>query len=1033
MNQLTKYSLKNRALIALVTIVSAVFGWFALTGLNQELAPSISYPQVVVVTNYPGAGPEIVNSDVSAPIETALRGIAGLEGTTSTSSSGNSIVSASFEYGIDLATAEQKVQQAVNRIRSVLPAGLDPIALTGSLDDLPILQLAVSASDRDELAVRIENNVLPALERLEGVRQASLSGVPGQRITITPDTEQLLIHGIDQSALAQSLRNYGLLIAAGTVASGDNTVYIQAGSRLESAEAIAGLPVSSALGVIELGDVAEVVLEHDPVTSISRVNGEPAVTISVTKAPDANTVAVSRLVKENLETFSASLGIPATFTVVFDQAPFIEESIETLATEGLLGLFFAIAVILIFLFSIRSTIVTAISIPTSLLVTLIAMQFADYTLNILTLGALTVAIGRVVDDSIVVIENIKRHLVVGAEKVPTILRAVREVAGAITSSTITTVAVFLPIALVGGISGELFRPFAVTVSIALLASLLVSITIVPVLAYWFLKPSNEPAPEEREDAGKETLLQRLYAPILRASLKMPALTVLLAVLVMGGTVALIPSMKTNFIGDSGQNTITVSHSTSAGSSLEYQSELAGEAETIMLGIDGVETVQSTVGGSGLMTAFMGGGRSGIQYSLTTDGEGDQVALQEKLREALTARFGDDISITASGGFGPSTNIAISVTGPDQESLSTATDRLVSEITKLNGVVEVSSNLGASQPLIEVRVDRVEAARLGLTETMVGQLLSSRIQPALIGAIESEFNRIQVYLDTENKPETLADLLELELLQTPMGPILLTDIAEVEEIQAPASVTSIDANRSVSITVIPDANDLGTVTTELNELLAEITLPAGVIASIGGVAADQTEAFEQLGLAVLAAILIVYIIMVATFRSLRQPLLLLVSVPFAATGAIGLLLITDTPLGVPSLIGVLMLVGIVVTNAIVMIDLVNQYRERGKSVHNSLMLGASYRLRPILMTALATIFALLPMALGITGHGGFISQPLALVVIGGLFSSTLLTLVVLPSLYWWVEGFKERRENKRAGIPRHARRNAEVSSKPSGSA
>ena len=1127
MHLLAALSMKNRALIALVTVVVAIFGGIALTNLKQELAPSIEFPQLSIVTSYPGASPDVVNTDVSTPIETAIQGITGLESTSTTSSTGLSRVTAAFTYGTDLAFAEQKLLSAVNRIAGQLPEDVDPRVLALSLDDFPVIQVAVTgAEDVSALSDEINRTTLGEIRDIDGVRDATLIGDVGQRVTITPDPTALAERGITQQAIRDALAQNGLLVPAGTITEGDSTFAVQTGVVLSSVDDIAALPVLGATGpagdagdegeddgtlpdgsltdgtgaaegafpgadaagaaalrvplATTIADVASVALADNPETSIARVNGEPALTIAVTKLPAANTVEVSNAVRALLPDLEAGLDTTnpgATFTVVFDQAPYIEQSIESLTTEGLLGLAFAVIVILVFLLSVRATLVTAISIPTSVLIAFIGLQAADYTLNILTLGALTIAIGRVVDDSIVVIENIKRHLVEGVDKASTIVRAVREVAGAITASTITTVAVFLPLALVEGVTGELFRPFSFTVTIALLASLLVSLTIVPVLAYWFLKPAKlhkhedeaeiaaaafvddvwlapelrdadgytglRPQPVAAEGAAVATAarpdpaepaasaapvqtavdelehpsrLQRGYLPIIEWTLKHGVITIIIAVLILGGTVALLPFMKTNFLGSSGQNTFQVSQELPVGTSLEAMDAASESVEAVIRGADGVETVQTSIGtgGRGLAAAFGAGGGSTITYSVTTDEDADQEALQASVREELDALDGaGDITLAASSGFGASNDIEVDVTASNAEDLRVATDAVQQELDGLDSLAQTSSNLSESRRYIAVEVNRADAAAAGYSEVALGGFVSAAMQPQPTGSVVIDEKTLTIYLASVNPPSTVEALSGLEV-PTPAGIVRLDTLATVAEVDGPSSVTTVQGLRSATISATPNDDDLGTASAQVSAAIDSADLPAGASASIGGVSADQAESFSQLGLALLAAILIVYIVMVATFRSLLQPLLLLVSVPFAATGAIALQVITGIPLGVASLVGVLMLVGIVVTNAIVLVDLVNQYRDRGMNVRDALVHGASRRLRPILMTALATIFALLPLAIGLTGSGGgFISQPLALVVIGGLVSSTALTLVVLPVLYGLVEGARERRREKRA--------------------
>jgi len=1022
-SNLAVLSLKNRALIALITIVAAVFGGLALTSLKQELIPSIEFPQLSIITTYPGASPEVVNNDVSVPIETAIQSVPGLESTSATSTTNASIVRASFTYGTDLTRAEGKITQAINRLD--LPEGVDPNVVSFSIDDLPVIQLAVAGySDQETIQAQLDASVIPELEDIDGVSSAQVVGGQGQRVTITPDTAALAERGYTQQAISDALEQNGVLFPGGTVTEGDQTLTVQTGTKLESVEQIQGLPLVAstpeqfAAGAVTVGDVSTVELGPDPVTSISRVNGEPALTIAVTKTPSANTVEVSQAVNAAIPDLQDAIGDDAEITVVFDQAPYIQESIDTLAKEGLLGLVFAVLVILIFLMSVRSTLVTAISIPTSVLITFIGIQAFGYSLNILTLGALTIAIGRVVDDSIVVIENIKRHYVGDAEKLPSILRAVREVAAAVTASTITTVAVFLPIAFVGDITGELFRPFALTVTIAMTASLFVALTIVPVLAYWFLRPGKPildaagRAIDPEDPAAPPSRLQKAYLPILTWTLKHSWVTVIIAVLVLAGTIAAAPLMKTNFLGDSGQNTFTVSQDVGPAASLDAQDAAAQEVEAALLSVDGVETVQTSIGSSGsaVRDAFTGVG--GITYSVTTDTSADQTAVRADV-EAAVAELDDVGTVTVStqgGGFG-SSDIAIDVSAPDQATLLEATDAVVVAVEGAEGVGQVTTNLAAALPYVAVTVDTAAAAEVGLSEVAVGGLVSNTMQPRQAGSVEIDGTGVTVYLAVADPPTTIEELQNLQI-PSAVGVIPLSQIATVEESEGPTSITTQRAQRTATVSVTPSTDNLATASASVTAALADVELPTGANAEVGGVVTQQQDAFTQLGLALLAAILIVYIVMVATFKSLRQPLLLLVSVPFAATGAILLQIITGVPLGVASLIGVLMLIGIVVTNAIVLVDLVNQYRTKGLSAHDATIAGGSRRLRPILMTALATIFALTPMALGITGQGGFISQPLAIVVIGGLVSSTVLTLLVLPTLYNLVEGAKERRAARR---------------------
>ena len=1034
MFRLAQLSLANRALIALITVFASVFGVITMSSLKQELIPSIEFPQITVLTPMPGASPEVVDKQVSAPLETALNGVEGLESTSSTSRNGSSQITMVFTYGTNLDRARNQIDRAISNAKRSLPADVQPQAFAGSISDFPIVFLAVS-SDKplSELNADLQRLSVPRLQKIDGVRGADVTGGATQHIEVLPRPEAMAASGATIESIRNALGNNGSLIPAGTIQEQGKTLSLQIGSPVNSLDAVKSLPLGGAKNGATIGTVADVSLKDNERTSITRTNGEETLAVSVTKKPEGDTVGISHAVNDSLAGLEAELGSNAKFTAVFDQAPFIEKSIKDLTTEGLLGLGFAVAVILVFLMSARSTLVTAVSIPLSLLVTFIGLSATGYSLNILTLGGLTIAIGRVVDDSIVVIENIKRHLSYGEEKVAAILTAIREVAGAITASTLTTVAVFLPIAFVGELAGELFRPFALTVTMALLASLLVSLTIVPVLAYWFLKSPAVAAPgsaaareaaaaarAKAHESEQKSRLQRAYLPILSKTQKHPVWTLVAALLVLGGTGAMTPLLATNLLGDSGQNSMTVGQVLPAGTSLADTSSAAVRLEEVLRGIDGVKNVQVTSGNAQAgFAALTSSGSSNSTFTVVTDEKVNQAKLQETVRTKL-AEVSDSGKVTVGsqqGGFGTSSTVDITIKAATSADLRTASDAVVEAMTGVSETSDVTTNLAASQPVVQVKVDRAKTVAAGLNEQQVAGVLAATISPVPAGTVRIDTNDFPVQIGKGTR-FTSIDAVRRIPLPAAAGPVTLGSIATVEQVDVPVSITASNGQRTAKVSVTPSGSNLGAVNAEVQKRLAEISLPPGVTAALGGATTQQAESFRQLGLALLAAIAIVYVIMVATFKSLIQPLILLVSVPFAATGAVALLLATGVPLGLPSLIGMLMLVGIVVTNAIVLIDLINQYRKPrnglpGMTVADAITHGARQRLRPILMTALATVFALTPMALGLTGGGGFISQPLAVVVIGGLVSSTALTLVLVPVLYRLVEGRRERKTLLRA--------------------
>ncbi|MFC8847423.1 MULTISPECIES: efflux RND transporter permease subunit [unclassified Micromonospora] len=1023
MSLLARFSLANRGLVALIAVVTTLFGLFAVPSLKQQLLPSLEFPGAFVVAVYPGAAPEIVESQVTEPIENSIQGIPGLEKVTSTSREGSATVQVEFTFGTDLDNVVNKMETALNRIDSQLPEGVDPQVLTGSTDDLPAVVIAASGGgDERALADRLRDTVVPELEAIDGIRTVAVTGTRDQVVTVTPDPAKLAAAKLAPTAIGTALKTNGVAVPAGAVRDGSRALTVQVGTPIRSVDDLKGIVLTSTAPKatpVKLGDVAAVEQQLAPATSFTRTNGRDSLGILVTAAPDGNAVEISHEIRDRLADLRSASG--ADLTVVFDQAPFVEKSIESLTTEGLLGLVMAVVVILVFLLSVRSTVVTAVSIPLSVLVALIALWAGDYSLNLLTLGALTIAVGRVVDDSIVVLENIKRHLEYGEPKRSAILTAVREVSGAVTASTLTTVAVFTPIALVGGFVGQLFAPFAITVTVALLASLLVSLTVIPVLAYWFLKPKGVDAAAARRAAEEKELrspLQRGYLPVIgfaTGSRRTRWITVGLGLLVLLGTFVLSSALKTNFLDDSGQDTLTITQQLPAGGGLVATDRAARQVESVLDRAEGVETYQVSAGGSDQPWGG-GGGNNVATFSVALDGETDVAEVKRALRrefDSLGAAIGE-VSFGGDQGGGSTNQLEVVVQAADTEVLARAAEQARAAMAGTADVEDVSTSLAERVPRVDVTVDRLAAARAGLTEAAVGQLVAQVYRGTPLGQVTLDSGQQDVVLRSGAQPPVTVE--ELRALR--IGPVELDDIADITQAEGPQQVTRIDGERSVTVTGTATGANLGATTEELQKKLDAIDVP-GATVSVGGVSADQAEAFADLGLAVLAAIAIVFLIMVATFRSLTQALILLISVPFAATGAIGLLLATGTPLGVPALIGVLMLVGIVVTNAIVLLDLINQYRAQGMGVGEAVVEGGRRRLRPILMTAVATIFALLPMAFGLTGEGGFISKPLAIVVIGGLLSSTLLTLILVPTLYTMVENTKESvraRRQRRRGVP-----------------
>ncbi len=1180
MVRLTKGSLTHRTVVLLLSLLTIALGVYAAGALKQELIPSIDVPRGSVLTIYAGASPDVVEAQLSKPIETAVKAVDGVTSVTSKSSSGVSQVTVQWDYGLGADDMADKLRSAIDSISTSLPSNVDPTVMTGGTDDIPVVVLALSSNDDlTALSNKVTDVVAPALRTVAGVRDVSVAGQEQHEIVITYKQKQIEKYGIDPSMIGQLFAANSTAIPSGTMRTDSANYDVQTGTTYSTAADIENLMLQGTDGPVKLSEVATVKEQPVETTSISRVGGKTSLTLSVTKTPDANTVNVAHGITEQLDGLARQLGNGAGFQTVFDQAPYIEDSIRDLSTEGGIGLAMAVLVIMVFLGSIRPTLITAISIPLSLLIALIGLWVGGYTLNILTLGALTVAIGRVVDDSIVVIENIKRHQGYGEFGRESIINAVREVAGAVTSSTFTTVAVFLPIGLVGGQAGEIFRPFAVAVTVSLLASLFVALTVVPVFASWFMRPTAKQAEKIRAAQAteeKDTWLQKGYLPVLGWALHHRWITLLLALGLFAGTLALAPQLKTDFIGNMGTESLAISQKLPSGTGLTQTDEAATRIEGLLSSDPSVQTYSTSIGGGSAMV-FLGGQADTNQATFTVPLKPGASATDTaaRLRQGI-ADLGPDVGqveVSIGAGSSGTSGVVVYVESSDSGLLTSANEQVLEMMKTVPGLTNVTSDLSDAREMLSVDVNEQKAADKGMTQASIGQAVARAVRGQQIGTLAQGDTTLNVFLRSQTPVKNIDELRDIKLpvtqlmnanakkdaaedvqdrsealqdeqkasatdafneqvqalkknrtqAQKAIGPlnkqlanakkqlkrlqavldqfpeecatnpaaagcppasgylqmaqqvasaagvvaqlgsavasakgsvtaidkqldalaesrqksleaqdkqqaitdaskdaqeatadaIPLSAVASVKLVEAPAMITRVDGVRAATLTASSESSDLGATTAEITAGLASLDLPDGVTTRIGGVSQQQTESFQQLGLAMLIAIFVVYLIMVATFGSLLQPLILLVSIPFAATGALGLSLLTDTALGVPSMIGLLMLIGIVVTNAIVLIDLINQKRKAGASVPASIQAGARLRVRPIIMTALATVFALVPMALGLTGGGVFISKPLAIVVIGGLISSTLLTLILVPVLYDLLETWRENRAQRRA--------------------
>lgn len=1049
MQKITSFSVNNKFAVWLMTIILTAAGLFAGLTMKLETLPDITTPTVSVTTIYPGASPEQVLEEVSTVLEDRLQNLNGVEQVRSSSFQNASNIQIDYDFSTDMDEAEQQVKDALSNVE--LPeSAQDPQVSRLSFDAFPVIGAAISDESLDlaELTKLVEEEVQPALEGVEGAQTVQIAGQEIRRVELQFDQEALAEYNLTEDTVKQLIQANDARIALGLYELGDTEQAVVIDGKSETLEAFRDIQIPyspaqstpttpSAPTELPPGQTPDVPTEvptetpsalppNIPTTiptvalselatiedkgieeSISRSNGERSIGVQVTKTQDANTVDVVNAVKEVLNDFEAE-NDTANVSITLDQGQPIEESVETMLSKALLGGLFAILIILVFLRNFRSTIIAVISIPLSLLMALIVLKQLGITLNIMTLGAMTVAIGRVVDDSIVVIENIYRRLTRSNEPLrgkELIIAATKEVFIPIASSTIVTIAVFLPLGFVTGFVGELFLPFALTVVFALLASLLVAITVVPMMADSFFKNRDKLKPEE--GPGK---LAEWYRGVLNWSLNHKLIVFGLATALLIGSFALVPAIGVNFLNQDSEKTLFVTFDPEPGQTLEDSIAAAEVAEEYFMEEQPNATdVQFTVGGENPLNP--GNNKQGIfivQYDPDTENFADvKLADIEKLNEL--ASNGEWKEQDFSGG-GATSGVTYNVYANSLEDLEAIVPTFIETIEEETDYVrQATSDLRESYVQYTFNVDQQAAAEAGVSAGQIAQVISQFQAPeSPLTSVTVDDKQLDVVIPNEQVTYDSVDDLQAQEITTPFGPRPISDFIEIEEGTTPDTLVERDGKLLAQVNVELSTDKATEASAAIEERVSEIELPSGVSYDVGGVTEQIQESFTQLGLAMLAAIAIVYLVLVITFGGALTPFVVLFSLPYAVIGGLVALLITGETISVSALIGALMLIGIVVTNAIVLIDRVIHKEEAGLSTREALLEAAGTRLRPILMTALATIGALAPLALGLEG-GALISKGLGVTVIGGLTSSTLLTLLIVPIVYEFFARFRKKKQ------------------------
>ena len=1031
MSLLTSLALRRRSVTILAILLALVGGLVTYRSLEVELFPEIEFPNITIVTFYPSANPEAVVRDVTDPIENAIAGISGVKEVQSVSSENRSLVFANFEFGEDMEEAERTIESNLNGVR--FPSGVeDPIVSRINNDVFPVLQLSV-VGERDipSLQRLMDDLIVPPIEQVDGVFSVDVLGRVDEQVLVTVDIERLEDLGLSMQQVSNAIRDNNLSVPAGDIQNRGTSFAVRTSHEFgslddirnlvvgfEQSPAPAGAPPGAFLGgplagrSITVSDIADVALGTSDAESISQTNGKPSLSVAVIKDPEANTVDVTSAVLEVLESLE---GLPpdVELITISNDGPEIEEQILTLQREGMLGFLFAVAVVFAFLlnirprllrgvaFTLRPTMIIAVSIPLSIFTGILMMGAVGLSLNFMTLAGLAIAVGRVVDDSIVVLENIYRHIQRGEDRFEAAFTATREVAGAITASTLTTIVVFAPLAFIQGLVGSFFTPFAMSVSFALIGSTLVALTAVPVLGAIVLRRGD--FGEGTDDGGdRDTWMQRLYTPALLWALRHRALTLLAAVAVtvasLGLTViipvTLFPAGPPQFM------TIDVELPSGASAGRTFAEILKVEELLARLESDGmVEAYQTTIGGSATPFGPVDvTGAMNLAGVFVRFGEDTPEELVDDIRSELPGDEETTITITELQAGPPTDELEVTVTGGNFTSISGVARQLAGDFGEIDGVVNVKSDVTEARDEVVVSIDPEAASEFGLTTGAVALQVKQFVVGQEVTEVDLEGETMDIVVRGPRRDVDDIEKLKSLNIEGPRGRIALGTISTIAVEKGPVSISRFDGERSASITGTITAADTQAIGVEVQAKIDAVDLPPGIEVRTGGIFQQVAEGFEDIFLAMAVGIILVYLVMVATLGSLRNPFIIVLSLPLALVGALIALAVTGRTLSLSALMGFLLLVGVVVTNAIVLIVFVQQLQERGRSVYDALVEGGRTRLRPILMTAFTTTFALFPLAFSTESGGGLIGAEMATVVIGGLASSTFLTLIVVPVLY-----------------------------------
>lgn len=1023
------FCLKHKVTTIMAYVLIVVFGIMGFTSLPLALMPDIELPMAVVYTTYSNAGPQEVENMVTKTIESACASVSGMDEIQSLSSEGSSMVMVTFADGTDMDEAMVDLRDRIDRVKGFLPEDADtPMTMTIDVDAMPVVTVGLKGADLAELQAIAEDDIQPALERIDGVASVDIAGGYENEIAIDTDADRLAGYGLSVSYIAQMLAAENVALPAGEVQSGDQSFSVRADGEFSSVSDIANtlIPLPTG-GTVRLSEVADVYVAPKEQTAIAKIGGEPCITISVNKQSDTNTLQVAERAKDALDEVTA-LQPTLDWSLLMDQSDMINMTVDSVVQNIVFGVLLAAIVLFVFLRDLGATAVISVSMPICIISVFLIMQVFDITMNMMSLGGIAMGVGMIVDNSIVVLENIFHYRSDGCDRFVSCVEGTKEVALSISASTLTTVAVFLPIGLSGGLSGMMFREFCITICSLLLASLLIALTLVPVLCYALLDRGGKHRmrmPDTGHDIADRPLMRKykeLLAHFITHRKKAIIISGAMIVAFLGSIaiagVELMPQMD--------ESMVAIGVEMPVGSDLEDVSAMADRAVDIALEqVPEIESIYYSTGGASMSTTSTANSAS-ITVNLVDKSDRDRTSQQvaDDLRPYMQDLAGAKISVEASGTMDMSsmTGDAISVTlrGDDYDKLSQTAEQLAGQLAALPGAIEVSSSASEQVPEVEITLNRANASRFGLTAATIGQAVRGELSGQTATQLKVNGEEITVTVRGDSRAETSIDALKSVMIPTQTGgSVPLSLVANVDTVLAPQSINRLNQSRTVTITGgAADNVSTAEMSQAVQGVLDTFELPDGITYETGGEMEEMINTFTQLAYALVVALGLVYFVLASQFESFVMPVIIMTILPIGLLGSLFTLPLTGNKISMVAFIGVIMLAGTVVNSSIVLIDYMNIRRKRGEDKDTAILNACPRRVRPVLMTTLTTVLGLLPMVFS-NGEGAEMMRPMAIVMITGMVVSTIVTLLFTPVYYSLIDSLTQRVRTRSA--ERHARR------------